>query len=265
MANVVDNDKVVSGLEYAKSSQTLVELPCGYLDAEGVHKDVEIREMTGNEEDLLASSAIPGHKKVSALLGRCITRVGGYTDKGKIATIVQDLLIGDRIFLLFAIRRLTLGDEYPFKARCESCNKEGSYLVDLSDLKVQEMPDPAKRIFDVELPSGIVVRFRCLSGRDEEEAQRRSNNEDRASIQLLTRIELINGQAPSMSAIKALSSRDRDFLRAQMEGVDGGVDTALEMQCQFCNAEWSEDIEIGQPGFFFPSRVKKKLKMRSSI
>jgi hypothetical protein len=265
MTNVADNAKIISGLENAKSSQTLVELPCGYLDAEGVYKDVELREMTGNEEDLLASSAIPHHKKISALLSRCITRIGPYTDKGKIASIVQDLLLGDRIFLLFAVRRLTLGDEYPFRARCDSCNKEGSYLVDLSDLTIQEMPDPSKRIFDVELPSGIVVRFRCLTGRDEEESNKRPDNENRASVQIFTRVELINGQVPSMASIKNLSSRDRDFLRAKMEEVDGGVDTALELQCQFCNAEWSEDIEIGQPGFFFPSRVKKKLKLKSSI
>ena len=131
----VDAAVAASQLDHAKSSIGTFVLPCGYLDSAGVlHTEVCVKEISGHEEDLLASKAIPEARKLGELIANCVTRLGPLTDRGQIAMAVKELLVGDRAFLLFAIRRVTVGDNYPFRARCPSCEKEHLYNIDSAHL-----------------------------------------------------------------------------------------------------------------------------------
>lgn len=263
MSNV-EHMLALNALEQPKSSQSIVDLPCGYLDDEDcLHTEVELRELSGNEEDLLFSKTIASHKKMSALLGRCIKRVGTITDPGVIAMIPKHLLIGDRVFLMFALRRLSMGDDYPFKINCPECGDINPFTVDLADLDVQKMKDPKKRVYQAELPSKTSVTFRLLSGADEERLAKYTKD-DKLSYALALRIEVLNGKPATIKDLKALSMRDRDQIRAIMDEYDGGVDTTLEMTCGHCGADFEDEVDPGQPGFFFPSMTQKKLKNRSS-
>jgi hypothetical protein len=256
---------VLNSLEEPKSTQGLLELPCGYLDDEGnLHTELELSELTGNEEDMLASRTVPTHKKMGVLIGRCVKRIGDVTDKGKLAAIANKLTVGDRVYIMFGLRRITLGDSYPFRATCPRCNVESMFQVSMADLDIQKMPEPEKRIYDYELPSGATVRFRIMTGLDEERLAQFKKLADKLSMALLVRIELLGGKPPTMKDIKDMSMRDRDALRAYMDEVDGGVETELEMGCPNCGAEFEEQIDPGQPGFFFPSMTRRKSKTKSS-
>jgi hypothetical protein len=255
---------MMNELEQPKSTQSFLELPCGYIDDEDVlHREIEISELTGEEEDMLASRTVPANKKMSILIGRCVTRIGDITDKGKIAMIANKLTVGDRTFLIFALRRLTLGELYPFRVGCPQCNKEGMYQVQMSDLEVREMPTPEKRVYEHELPSGKAVRFRIMIGSDEERVSKMRSMDDKVSAAMLMRLELLDGKPPTLQEIKRLTMRDRDDLRCAFEDVDGGVDTTLEMTCSNCGAEFESDVDAGQAGFFFPSMTRRKSKTRS--
>lgn len=256
---------LMNELEKPKSTQGLFVLPCGYIDDDGaLHNEVELKELTGNEEDMLASRTIPAHKKMGFLIGRCVRRLGTITDQGRLAAIAGDLTIGDRTFLIFALRRITLGDMYPFKVGCPVCSKISTYQIDMADLETKFMPTPEKRIYDDKLPSGKTVRFRILVGRDEEQLGKAKNVDDKASLALLLRLELIDGKPPTMADVKNLSMRDRDALRVLVDDVDGGVETGLELSCPSCGAEFEDDVDAGQAGFFFPSMTQKRSKTRSS-
>lgn len=260
----VEQMRALSALEEPKSSQGIVDLPCGYLDESDVlHTEVELKELTGEEEDLLFSKTIPNHKKMSALIGRCIKRIGTITDRGRIAMLSSQLLIGDRVFLMFALRRLSMGDQYPFRVNCPECGMVNNFTIDLGSLEIQKMEDPAKRVFSVKLKSGSEVTFRLLNGTDEE-ALASYRKDDRLSFALQRRIEMLNGKPPSLKDVKSMSMRDRDELRAIMDGHDGGIDTTLEMTCSYCAAEFEDDVDPSQPGFFFPSMTQKKLRSKSS-
>lgn len=251
-------------LERPKSSQGVFELPCGYLDSEGtLHKEVELSELTGNEEELLVSPSVPAHRRPGLMIGRCLKRVGTIVDRGKLMVIADQLTVGDRMFILFALRRITLGDEYPFKATCRACSKEGMYSVNLGELEVRPMKEPHRRVYDVTLPSGKTVRFRIMTGEDEGRLARHKKLEEKISVALAARIELLNGAMPTLDDIKKLTLRDRDDLRALMDEHDGGVDTSIEMQCTSCGAEFEEEVDVSQAGFFFPSMVRRKSKTKS--
>lgn len=265
MSNVVQSALLVNEMERPKSTQGVFDLPCGFLDEEGtLHTEVELSEMGGNEEDLLISTATPNQKKMSLLIGRCVRRIGSITDRGKIAMIADRLTVGDRTFILFALRRVALGDAYPFKATCHSCRKEDMYMVDMSELEVRPMKDPHKRIFDGQLPSGKMMRFRVMTGEDEAKLGKVKLIEDKLSMSMLLRMELLDGKPPTLDDIKRMSLRDRDAARALFEENDGGVDTTLDMQCRQCGAEFQDEVDPGQPGFFFPSTTQRRSRARSS-
>jgi hypothetical protein len=251
-------------IETPKSTHAVFELPCGFIDNNGVlHTEVHLREMTGREEDLLASPKIPVQKKLGALIANCLVSIGTITDRAQFPSIVSSLPVGDRVFLLVALRRTSLGDAFPVEEVCPACEVKGSYILDLSTLETKKLDDPLKRVYDDVLPSGRKVRHRLGTGMDEERASK-VNEEDRPSAMLLARVELLDGKMPTLADIKGLSFKDRQALRSMLESHDGGVDTALDMQCPACGHEFKRDMDLGQPGFFFPGRVQKDSKTRSS-
>lgn len=257
----VENAMSAQQMETPKSTVGAYTLPCGWLDSEGeLVTDVEVREMTGNEEDMMASTKIQPHEKVTMLLAGCTTRLGEVTDKGKLTRLMDELTLGDRLYLLFAIRRTTLGDELPVRETCPECGDRSLYVMDLSELKVLPMEDPKKRIFDVELPSGTTARFRVSTGAGEKQAIKyaKKANNDGLSLALMMRLELLNGEPPSLKAVKNLGLKDRLKLRDEFQEVEGGIDTALDLECPACGHEWEEDIDIGNRNFFFPSEKQKR-------
>jgi hypothetical protein len=251
----------IGALETPKSTLGVFELPCGYVDATGaLHTEVALRELTGAEEDLLASKQLNAFKKYNELLVRCTQRIGTITDRGQIAAAVKGLPVGDRLFLLFAIRRVSIGDEYLFEETCPNtaCKHKGNFSVALSELKVKKMPEPHKRIYDAVLPSGATARFRVSTGLDEEKAMasEAKTEESQLSKGILMRLELLNGAPPELQAVREMRWRDRVALRAQWDAVEGGVDTETDMSCPNCGHEYKKDIEV-TPSFFFPSATSK--------
>src|SRR3974377_444230 len=85
-------------------------LPGGYWDAAGVlHREFELAELTGHEEELLSQTrATETSSLVSAVLSRCVRRLGGI---GPVTEeVARQLLIADRQYLLLKLREATFGD-----------------------------------------------------------------------------------------------------------------------------------------------------------
>ena len=249
-----------------KSSQAVYDLPCGYVDEAGnLFTDVAVKEITGAEEDLLANPKTQAVKKINELLSRCVERLGPITDRGRISQAILDLTIGDRAFLMFAIRRISLGDDYPFKDKCPECEEEKLFTVDLGELEPKKMPDPKKRSFETAMPSGKTVRFHPMTGKDEERLTKFDKNKaDTLSLSILMRLDILDGKTPTLQDVKALGLRDRNFLRDQFEESEGGLDTEIDLECPQCGHAFKRDVDVGQAGFFFPSAIQKSLRAKSS-
>jgi len=239
-----------------KSSIGLFDLPCGYIDSDGtLHTEIKVREITGHEEDMLANRKLKSTKKLNELITRCVERIGTITDKGKLSQVVLDMTVGDRLFAIFAIRRVTVGDNYTYQVKCKECNAVNTVTMDLSTLEVKYMPDPTKREFEVTLPkSKLHVTFTPMTGRGEEKLSNLGKNtEDTLSLALLMRLTEIEGARPTLKAVKNMSSVDRIYLRDSFTKVEGGVETSVELDCPECYAEFKEDLDVSQAGFFFPT------------
>jgi hypothetical protein len=263
---------ITSQLERASSTVGVFELPCGYLDDDNrLHTEVVVREITGEEEDIMASEHIADHMKLNELLSRCVTRIGIFEGKAVLSRIVKELTMGDRVFLMFAIRRTTVGNEYPFYEVCPNpkCKRKSLYRFDMGQMDIRKMPDPMKRVFDVVLPSGIKATYKVSTGLEEERIFKIRNSKkdamDRVSIMVLLRISSLNGDPPTLESVKKLGMNDRNFIRELQEEVEGGVDTTLEMECPVCGHEFEVQLDPNRQGFFSPSAVLKRSKKKSSI
>lgn len=258
-------NKIVTQLSEIKSAVGIYELPCGWISPEGeLVTAVKVRELTGREEDILASSSTPEHLKLNAILTNCVEAVGSITDRQKISQILLDLTSGDRVFLLFMIRLVTLGPLYPFAVTCPECSKENQPDVDLTQLEKKPMVDHLKRVFAVDLPSGKKVTWRVMNGRDDNAAAKSTKKDDLLSQNLLVRVTEIEGVLATMESVKSLGWSDRNFLREQFEEIEGGIDLTTTNTCASCQHEWDVQLDAGQLGFFFPSQARKAWKKKPS-
>lgn len=254
-------------LEYAKPSVDEYELPCGYLDADGnLHTSVSVREMTGEEEEVLAARNMPGNKKINRILSSCTKSIGD-VQGGNVERIVQDLTQGDRVYLLIAIRRASLGDEMPFLTKCPSCEQEARFVLDLADLETIKMADPNVRTYTVTLPkTGKKVSMKVLTGRGEDAIGKASlRGRDLITTAIFARIDSIDDKPVTISDLKALPIIDRNFLRNEWEDHEGGVDTEVKIDCPGCGIEYDTELDISQQGFFNPSATLKSWKKKYSF
>lgn len=243
-------------------------LPCGWLAPDGqVHAEVLIRAMRGSEEDILAAENVaPGVKMEQILLG-CLVSLGPVSGRQQLAEIVPQLSIGDRLFLLLAIRRATLGDTYPYVAKCPACGRKDLYMADLGGLAVRPMPDPSRRVYDGVLPGGSTVRWSVMTGLSEAKALRlpaAQRKADSVTLSIAARVELIADKPVSVPQLKDLPMADRNALRDMFAEAEGGVETSLDFECPACGEAWEEELEIGQAGFFSPSAAQRAWKRKSS-
>lgn len=247
-----------------KSTQGVFELPCGFLSPDGeLITEVKVREITGVEEDLLAAKNISGGKKLTQLLGNCLEQLGPMTDKPFLQRAARELTVGDRSYLMLAIRRVTLGDDFPFEDSCTECEAKSLFVVNLGTLTTRKMPDAKKRIFTEKLPSGKTARFHIMTGKDEESLAKIDAN-DKMSVSILIRVDTIDDAPVTLEVIKSLSMKDRNFLRERFNEVEGGVETSVELSCPNCGADFMTELDVSQTGFFFPSRIRKNSKRNTS-
>jgi hypothetical protein len=252
-------------MEEPKATVGIYELPRGYLDADGnLHTEVVVHEITGYEEDMLAAPKVSSQKKMNELLTRCVDRIGTITDKDKLTEVVANLGVGDRVFLLFAIRRTSLGEVYPFEEVCPNCGEKKLFQLDLSEMEVKPGESPSQRVFDVTLPSKKTLRFHPMTGMDEAKMSKiAAKNADTLSLAMAMRIDMLNGKPPALNDVKALGLRDRNAFRTAFERAEGGVDTTMEVECPGCEHVFERDVSVGDVGFFFPSRLESS-KTKSS-
>ncbi len=217
------------------------ELPTG--------DEIELREMTGAEEELLTNQRlIRTGDAVNQVLANCTLRIG---EKDEVATKdILDMLSGDRLFTLVRLRQISLGDEVELELTCSNaaCRAKTRATISLDDLPVT--PYGEEREFVFTLPaSGSKARFVYLDGHKEKRLAQMQ--EPSISAAMMIRIVDIDGNAPSKKALAEMSMRDRSALRQEMLRVDAGIDTAVELDCDSCGTRIRTRLEA-EPSFLFP-------------
>ena len=246
-----------------KSGTIAGEFTYGIKDDEGtIHRSYVFREMTGEEEDLLA-----GKGNVMARLDKvivnCAESFGPLVDKQSIARSVSTMTAIDRMVSLIAIRRATLGDDYPVRVGCPSCSATSDFNIDLGGLAITQASSETDK-FEDELPSGKVVCWHLMDGKDESWLQSQTKRgKDVITLAMLARVDSVDGEEldrrndlkGSLELLKKLRMSERSHIRSLFKDKEGSIDTMIEFTCSSCSHEWKSEMEVGQEGFFFPQGI----------
>lgn len=136
-----------------------------------------------------------------------------------------DLLVGDRVYLLYYLRGLTYGNMYEFMAACDNCGDSGTYAYDLVELYNTVVwadqrlgPEPFKVILpglSASLGQEAWVGVRFLRGRDSQTIQSMVSNN-----------KLMTGRAVRRSSNPF--ERRREANQVVQEKIDSAVTDNLE-------------------------------------
>lgn len=251
-------------------------LPAGYIDEAGeVHKETELRALTGREEELLVESdgSNPA-ARVSSLIARCVRRIGTLSPITE--EIARDLLVGDRQCLMLKLREATFGDRVEARIACPwpDCGER----IDI-DFKISEVPVRAATLttrvhdcqlsaeaFGVDAPdaAAVTVHFRLPNGGDQEAlAFQLAANEAGALTMLLWRcIERIGDTVkPSVEQVRELPAKARLEIEAHMQALAPDAELTMDTSCPQCGRVFSAPFDL-QEFFFGELRTSRDLLQR---
>lgn len=250
-----------------KSGTVAGQLAAGVVLNDEIRRDYVVQEMTGVEEDLLAGKG-DLMVRLNQVILNCMVSLGGVNEKNVLGGLVRTMTAVDRMILLIAIRRASLGDIYRVKYNCPSCSSTNNASVDLSALEVTPASSESNEHL-LTLGSGREVKWHTMTGQDEEwlqSQQKRQEKTGRADIMtlaMLTRVDEIDGEKVdrkgnlrgALGVLKALRLSERNELRESFKGSEGAIDTEIEYECASCGHEFAADLDVGQVTFFFPSGI----------
>jgi hypothetical protein len=298
---IVDTDPGYIRVTDAAPESGIFSLVGGYVGDDGrVQNEVELRAMSGDEEDLLGSIAQDPVQKMNAVMARCVTRLGEITDKGQIHQAVSSMPSGTRTHLLLCLRIASHWkaekDIYTMNVRCpmDNCGKEGQYSISLLDLELYEPEDPTKTSYMVELPySEKKVHWRVMgSSQDAIMSQIAKTDRGRAmTYAIMVRLLEIDGEDMELTArdffggdttkarkmrlskkarqsfdvVRQLPTGDRQFLRNHFNDNEPAVNTDIDVECVHCQREFVTFLDVAQPDFFFPRGTSQRWKPRRSF
>ena len=259
----VETERTKGHVLDVSSGKLAIELPAGYIQDGDVHTTAIVREMSGHEEDLLAGKGSLV-VRLNAIIGSCLENLGPYNDKATMMRAANNLTAQDRMAILLAIRRASLGDFYDVKVSCPECKVEQRKQLDLKEIEIIPMPDRMKRERVDELPSGTEVKWHVINSKDEEWlTTQRQKKDDKLTLGLLARVDAVGDMKldrekayrKAITALKNLSMRDRAALRNMFEREEGSIDTEVEFECDECMHVWQGQLDVGQSTFFFPVQI----------
>ncbi len=222
--------------------------------------EIEIKQMTAREEDLLANQELIKKGKVLDKLMEALI-----VNK---SVRIEDILIPDKNAIFIAIRRLAYGDDYNVSVTCPACSFQNKVNINLGKLAYKQFDfdkhPKGQNEFTFKLPiSGITVTYKLLNQYDEQSidaelAQLKRLSKDNTA-ELTTRLKYlissVDGNTDRVFIRRfiedKLSARDSLALRKHMKEHNTDVDMTFDFKCSDCEHERRVDVPIGA-SFLWP-------------
>lgn len=262
MQSVADKVKAEFGLDIPLETVPLPSSGKVYPQESSLHgvETVDIRPMTAREEDILTSRALLKKGTVitelikSCLVDRSINPI--------------DLLGGDRNALMVAIRITGYGPGYSAELECPECSTKSPHEFNLAELPIRRLEiepvTPGSNVFEFMLPrSKKAVKFRFLTGRDEEEILSTSekqkklglSTESNVTTNLMHAIVSVDGiedRSKIASFIRMMPAADSLALRNYIKDNEPGIIMKQDSSCPSCGHSEEVAMPLGA-SFLWPS------------
>ena len=222
----------------------MIELPSrGLLYGDALPDGkVMMSPMRTSDEKLLAGGGANRQQLINTLIKRCLkTDVVPY----------NKLLIGDKTYLLLALRSISYGTYYEFKLACSSCGEQFIHGMDVpEDFEIRILTEEDEATFSVDLPvSKKSVTLRRLLVEDEDtiikflrreklRSGRKAEGDPAYQMRIALAIVSIGEEEvelkDALTFVEGLYGKDSLAIRNALDDNDCGVDIMLNLDCPHC-------------------------------
>ena len=182
----------------------------------------------------------------------------------------QELLSGDRSFLLYSLRCMSYGAAYDYEVKCPNCGHKIKDTYNLNEIKIRSIAAGVTEPVSFTLPIGKkTLKFRFMRGKDElkiiqnREYRLNTFNADVLDNTILDRFTLVVDEFDGLvdkakidKELKGLIAGDAAALRDKMNEIEPGVETMATVVCPSCSDQSTIDVPIST-SFFTLSKTKK--------
>jgi len=225
-----------------KTAWVKVDLPSLGLAYQGVGA-VEIRAFTFKEEKLLRSiiKVSDGKDVIRKMFTNCVRGVS-----------YDALTVPDKNFLLFKLREISYGNDYPVILKCENCGTDNRMKVEIGQIPVKFVAKDYAEPFKFTLPDSNVEVF-AISPRAKDEDFLATGE---TLVQNLWRfVRSVGGYKDDIvirKFIEATTAKDVATIRDRLLSTDYGLDQDVNFNCIECGSKQDGMIPLNE-NFFSPS------------
>jgi hypothetical protein len=226
-------------------------LPGGLLNRAGqLCRRVHVRALNGADEEALFERGMGGSARVSAFLARAVAGIDGI-DEPISETLMSEMLLGDRDYLLLRLRQIELGDAVHEVMRCPACAQKVDVDFAISEVEVRplDVREPAYRI----TLGGKPALVRLPNGADQQAVEALAfANPAAANTLLFSRVvQEFDGRAVTTDDVRGWSPMLRAELAEWLDAHAGGPDLYVDIVCPHCKSDMSYAFDL--QGFFLPN------------
>ena len=252
-----------------------ITLPNGLWVNGDHHRLAGLRPLMGEDESFLADvrERWQPAECVTAILGRCLTRLGSLDLAGQDPLeLVRLLTVGDREALLLHLRCLTLGDALTGGLGCPhpDCGAPTDLALHVSDLLLPPYSQPQPDYQAVVQNNGSTwqVRFRLPTGQDQEDAARLGGRQVEEGASLLMKrcvLEVSAGDngdellAPDEDIPEEIVAALPDMLAER----DPQAEIQLDLTCPTCGHEFSALFDTA--GYFLREVASRSMYLYRQV
>ncbi len=248
---------------------TFVSLPSRgrfYQEGHPLHgaTDVEIRQMTTKQEDILTSRTL---LKKGIAIDRFVQSLVVDTSIN-----VDTLTVGDKNAIIVSARIDGYGPEYKTTVTCPSCGESSETFFDLTDVSEHDVDDALFELpenvtetgsgtFTITLDAGFEVEVRALTSADEKKLVRSLTQRQKAKMEetaltdqmraMIVSIVGYSDRATINKAVGLMPVRASRELRETYQKIIPNIDLKREYTCNSCGYETEMEVPLTAE-FFWP-------------
>jgi len=232
------NDAIIDDApEMEGPPPTTVTLLRGVSDNGVWHTTAVVRELTGEDEEILASidvgkdSSLSFGEYMTEILSLGVVSIGPFASPSK--EMLDDLMLGDREVLFLGIVRATYGPEREYTVACPKCEQENYVTVDIeSDFPITQSEWDLHSPHHIELKNGTVAVNPPTGKTSHSVAKAKTTAEQNT---LLLASCLVGG---TVEFARSLSMADRNKLvKALLDNQPGPNLEEVKAPCGHCSTE----------------------------
>lgn len=237
---------------------TALVLPRGFLQQGAWHRRVEVRELTGADEEALAKVA-DQLAFFSTVIALGVTSIGDVdladTPLAERKYFLSTLLLGEREQIFLKVIQASFGKQKVIPFTCSLCavEQELTLLLD-QDFQPKQVDDVDKVVRTFVTKNGDTLEYHLATGADQDEAlgKKGASTAEQNTIMLARCVTKRNGGLipDQIGYVRYMGISDRQKLLQLMVDQQPSIDLNVSTTCAGCGGE--QRIALGWADLFRP-------------